>query len=250
VAGDGGSQASQVKGERSSLCKGLHLLRHQSYLETSNALQAKTLLPLDHLADFHDRSADKRARGWHSVDETAALTFSPAPPLKAANCQASKLHRHRRGALVPPIAANSRSPSMDYELVSSSESLSHEARRQPPSFMNRVLRRLQRYGIAPFPALSTRQIRYIAIAIFLLVIYTVFLPSNPSSSLDNEHFVPPTPRPPPPPKGNSNKNASPFRIQAKFKTETAAAKDIMLERSQGDICSCLAGIQGACMAAR
>jgi mannosyl-oligosaccharide alpha-1,2-mannosidase len=121
---------------------------------------------------------------------------------------------------------------MDYEPVSSSESLSHEARRQPLSFMNRVLRRLQRYGIAPFPALSTRQIRYIAIAIFLLVIYTVFLPSNPSSSLDNEDFVPPTPKPPPPPKGNSNKNVSPFRIQAKFGTETVAAKDIRLERQR------------------
>ncbi len=125
---------------------------------------------------------------------------------------------------------------MDYELVSSSEILSHEVRRRPPSFMNRALRRLQRHGIATLPSLSTRQIRYIAIAIFLLVIYTVFLPGNPSSPSDTGGFVPPTPipsRPPPPPaKGDSNKHTAPFRIQAKFKDETVAAKEIRLERQK------------------
>ena len=121
---------------------------------------------------------------------------------------------------------------MDYELVSSPESLSRGPRRQPPSFMNRALRRLQRYGIAPFHALSTRQIRYIAIAIFLLVVYTVFLPGNPSSPSDTGGFVPPTPKPPPPAKGSSNKHAAPFRIQAKFKTESGAAKEIRLERQK------------------
>jgi mannosyl-oligosaccharide alpha-1,2-mannosidase len=120
---------------------------------------------------------------------------------------------------------------MAYDLVPSSESL-HEARR-PPSVMNRALRRLQRYGFAPLPSLSTRQIRYVAIAIFLLVIYTVFLPSrDPSSLPTNEDFVPPTPKPPPPPKGRPNKNASPFKIQAKFGTETAAAKGIRVERQK------------------
>jgi mannosyl-oligosaccharide alpha-1,2-mannosidase len=136
---------------------------------------------------------------------------------------------------------------MDYEPVSSSESDSYERKaRHPPSFMNRALRRLSRYGFA-LPALSLRQVRYIAFAIFLLVIYTVFLPSHdpsppssPSSSpLDDggfskgEDFVPPTPKPPPDPsKGSSNKNKSPFRIQAKFGTETAAAKGIRLERQK------------------
>jgi len=139
---------------------------------------------------------------------------------------------------------------MDYEPVSSSEfssefsSYEYKAR-YPPSFMNRALRRLQRHGVAP-PSLSTRQIRYIAFAIFVLVIYTVFIPSHEpppppassSSPLDNggfgagEDLVPPTPKPPPPPKGSSNKNASPFRIQAKFGTETAAAKGIRLERQK------------------
>jgi mannosyl-oligosaccharide alpha-1,2-mannosidase len=134
---------------------------------------------------------------------------------------------------------------MDYESVPSSESSSYEHKaHHPPSFMNRALRRLQRYGVAP-PTLSTRQIRYIAFAIFVLVVYIVFLPSHepplssPSSPLDNggfgagEDLVPLTPKPPPPPsKGSSNKNASPFRIQAKFGTETAAAKRIRLERQK------------------
>ncbi|KAE9376589.1 glycoside hydrolase family 47 protein [Stipitochalara longipes BDJ] len=100
--------------------------------------------------------------------------------------------------------------------------------------MNRVLRRLQRYGFA-LPALSTRQIRYIAFAIFVLVIYVVFLPSSPVGPSDTKGFVAPTPKPPPrppPSKGSSDKKASPFRIQAKFGTETGAAKDIRLERQK------------------
>jgi len=127
---------------------------------------------------------------------------------------------------------------MDYKPVPSFESKSYESRsRQPPSFMNRSLRRLQRYGFA-LPALSTRQIRYIGFAIFVLVIYTVFLPSKSEPSIGKPSspiLEPPIPKPPPPPrpaKGNSDKATSPFRIQAKFGTETAAAKDIRLERQK------------------
>lgn len=100
---------------------------------------------------------------------------------------------------------------MDCELLASSES-SSDGMPQALSFTKTMLHHL-RLQQASIPSWSSRQLRYIVIAIILLAIWTMLLPFHSTASPQHE-------------------NHSLLRIQFAFGKESSTAKSVRLSRQK------------------